>query len=349
MEWRVVQEISVGAAVLSLSLIGSGAELIANVASGFVYRISANNLTLLPCGAGHTTRITCLAFGRSVGLFASGSLSGELRVWDIGDYACQAVLRQPKGGIVHSLYVMDGADEGALVSGWEDGSVRCHDLQRLSRAIWTINNAHRGGTTSVTGSLVSNPEMLVTGGADNAVRVWRLSTRELLAQFSEHTKAISRVLVDNRLQNIVHSVSLDGQVLSFDLKTKRRAFGHSIPKGALLYDVSQRPDSEQELVTCDSRGRILVWDCDIRDPVASVRDEFPIRSCAVSPSGAFLAFVGEDHRLKVVRMDSMEIVSVGWGHTDIVRTVAWTPDEKQIVTGGDDFSLCVWNFFLGGV
>jgi hypothetical protein len=31
--------------------------------------------------------------------------------------------------------------------------------------------------------------------------------------------------------------------------------------------MSQRLDSEQELVTCDGNGRLLFWDCDVADPV----------------------------------------------------------------------------------
>lgn len=31
--------------------------------------------------------------------------------------------------------------------------------------------------------------------------------------------------------------------------------------------VTQRMDSENELITCDANGRLLMWDCDYRDPV----------------------------------------------------------------------------------
>lgn len=30
--------------------------------------------------------------------------------------------------------------------------------------------------------------------------------------------------------------------------------------------LSQRQDGEAELVTCDSHGRLLFWDCDYPDP-----------------------------------------------------------------------------------
>lgn len=31
--------------------------------------------------------------------------------------------------------------------------------------------------------------------------------------------------------------------------------------------MTQRLDSENELITCDVNGRLLMWDCDYRDPV----------------------------------------------------------------------------------
>lgn len=31
--------------------------------------------------------------------------------------------------------------------------------------------------------------------------------------------------------------------------------------------MAQRLDSENELITCDANGRLLMWDCDYRDPV----------------------------------------------------------------------------------
>lgn len=31
--------------------------------------------------------------------------------------------------------------------------------------------------------------------------------------------------------------------------------------------MTQRIDSENELITCDVNGRLLMWDCDYREPV----------------------------------------------------------------------------------
>ena len=240
-----------------------------------------------------------------------------------------------------------GEEEGAVVSGWRDGCVRCHDLARLCRTVWTITNAHRGGVLSVVARRGVELELLVTGGMDGAVRVWRLSSRELVAQFNEHCKPVFATLVDIRQSHILHSAALDGTVVSVDLHTLRRVMGHSVARGAQPNCLSQRPDGEQELVTADNHGRILLWDIDVLEPVCSVQDptRFPIKTCAVSPSGSFLAYAGDECSLKVLRLSDMAELAVGYGHSLTVRTVTWTPDERQIVTGGDDCSVCVWNFF----
>ena len=116
-----------------------------------------------------------------------------------------------------------------------------------------------------------------------------------------------------------------------------------------MTDVSQRKDSELELVTCDIMGRLLSWDIDARDPVMAVQDPSreALRSLSVSPSGRFLAFAGDDFLLKVLDIVSGQVISVGQGHSNVIRTVVWTPDEKQILTGSDDTCICIWNFFLG--
>jgi hypothetical protein len=78
-------------------------------------------------------------------------------------------------------------------------------------------------------------------------------------------------------------------------QANRRIICHALSGGQLL-SLSQRIDSEQELVTGDAKGRLMYWDIDARDPVCVVQDPAcaPIRSCEVSRTGRFLAFAGDD-------------------------------------------------------
>jgi cilia- and flagella-associated protein 52 len=349
-----VHQVELQGAVVSMTLSPNGGEVLAGCASGNIYRCLIHQLTADLITTSHTsavTAISCGSFeGERSGLFATGTSNGELRVWDIADYACVAFRREAKSGAVMCLGFMD--NNSLVISGWGDGSVRCHDMS-LNRVMWTIPQAHRDGVRSI--AICDEPDrrlrFMVTGGNDGTVRVWRLGNRELMTQYSEHSKSVVKVLVDNVEQNIVHSVSLDCTVLSYDLKTDKRKISHIIRGGALTY-MTQRTDSERELITCDTQGRLLHWDIDVRDPVLVVQDAGANPSlsvCAISPSGRFLAFAGVDMVLKILEVATNQIVSLGNGHSDGIVAMAWTPDERQIITGSGDTCMCVWNFFLGGV
>jgi cilia- and flagella-associated protein 52 len=357
MSWEEVGSVNLGGHLSSLSMAPEGAEVVVGSSLGQVYRCASHDLSLNTCVSScHLSSVKCVAFGSRSDQFVSGSSNGELRVWDLSDYACQACLKIPKSGGVSAVCVVD-PDEGvsssvgiggsAVVSGWQDGTIRCHDIQTLNRQIWQIPNAHRGGVTCVAVHCTGSLQYMVSGGADGVVRIWRLSNRELVTQFSEHSKTVTRVLVDVLKPHLVHSASLDMSVLTYDLKTQRRTVSHLVQRGG-FQDMTQRVDSEQELITCDNMGRLLHWDCDVRDPVAVVQDPsgLPLSCCVVSPSSQYIAFAGQDATLKVLTIQGNEVVGIGQGHSDGITMIRWTPDEKQIVTVGDDSCICVWNLYL---
>ena len=39
------------------------------------------------------------------------------------------------------------------------------------------------------------------------------------------------------------------------------------------------------------------------------------------------------------------LIASGVCHSSRVNNVRWSPDEKQLVSVGEDCSVCVWNFF----
>ena len=104
------------------------------------------------------------------------------------------------------------------------------------------------------------------------------------------------------------------------------------------------------MITAGRDGCLRTWDSDYFEAVESFYD--PNRMCLndimVSPSGKFLAVCGDDFLLKVydIATAQPQLIAVGTGHCNIARSLSWSPDEKQILTVGDDSCICVWNFFL---
>ena len=346
-------QIKMESMVRSISLTASGAEALVGCASGAIYRCMTASLSYTTVSVSHTTAISCIAFptahldhGQAAGalIFATGTISGEVKTWDLADYSCVSAIRFQKSGEVKCLTLTDG---NTVISGWQDGSIRCTDAR--GSLVWCIPTAHRDGATSVAVHLDPTLQYFVSGGGDGAVRVWKFSNRELVTQYTEHRRGVSKVLIDIKSPNIVHSVGGDCSVLSFDLKAARRIICHIVNTGAML-SMTQRKDSELELVTSDTLGRLLYWDIDIRDPVMAVQDpsRTAIRACEISHSGRFLAFAGDDFALKVLDTNTQQMITLGQVHSSPILSLSWTPDERQIITGGSDSSLCVWNFYLGG-
>jgi cilia- and flagella-associated protein 52 len=339
---------------------GDGEEFLLGTSSGTVQcgRIRDRDIRCEIIQEGHTAPITALAFDTTAAdfsnpsanhFFITGAKSGELRAWDIIDYRCVGVSTISKHG---SILVLLFLDSSKVLVGTEDGSIRCMDFPGLEKTHWYIATAHRDGTNSLALAQTKDVRYLVSGGNDSVVRVWKLSNRELLTQHSDHKKAVTTVLVDCQSPNIIHSCGMDGQLVSFDLKTNKRITIHMINSGS-LFDMTQRtdPKSEIEIVTCDSTGKILQWDIDVREAVYAIQDPTrkTLRTCAISPSGRYLAFSGDDSYLKIIDILSNEVVSLGQGHSGAVNRLCWTPDERQIISAGSDLCLCVWNFYLGEV
>lgn len=361
MGWSMVTQTRVEGKVRSLSLLNrssaEGDEFMVGCSTGTVVIgcLRGKNITFQTILEGHTAPLSALAFDTTSAnfnnpsanhFFISGTQSGELRAWDIIDYRCVGYNMFPKHGAVLVLTFLD--NEKVLV-GSEDGSIRCLDFPGLSKTHWYIASAHREGTTSIGIAESKSVRYMVSGGNDSTVRVWKLSNRELITQYSDHKKGVTKVLVDWKSPNIIHSCGLDGQLVSFDLKTNKRICIHMINSGSLL-DMTQRidPKSEIETVTCDSTGKLLQWDIDVREAVYAIQDPTrkSLRCCSISPSGRYLAFSGDDSFLKIIDILDNQVVSLGQGHSGTVHKLCWTPDERQIISAGSDYCLCIWNFYL---
>ena len=178
------------------------------------------------------------------------------------------------------------ADDETVVTGWNDGFIRCYEMSKntFSAMQWEIANAHKGAVSTV----YADANYVLSGGEDALVRVWSRQVRKLTYQIAIHIKRVTRVFPDILKTNIIHSCSIDKTVHSYDLKKSKKVMFHTHHNGQIL-DMSQRVDHEQELVTCGKNMPILFWDCDIVDPVDKIEYPYMLLTCAVSPSGKYLA------------------------------------------------------------
>ena len=157
----------------------------------------------------------------------------------------------------------------------------------------------------------------------------------------------SRFALEHRY--MLHSCAEDGQVLSYDLRKERRVKSQ-FQKRKSYNAMTQRKDSENELLVVTKCGKIQAWDRDYDNPVMNVEDtQSSLNAASLSSSGRFLAIAGDDGLVKIYefvhKSESPVLIAIGDGHFTRVVDVSWAPDEKQIVSVADNCSMCVWNFF----
>lgn len=336
LNWGNVAETQLTGMIMSLEICDAGAALLVGTSDGIIYKVDAETLVAKVLSASHVSPIQCIAFGTRSDIFATGARDGNVRIWDLSDYAVLTNIVGPCE-VVSILFTPDDL----LITGWADGFIRAHSASDGS-PVWEIADAHRGAINC----LEATAETLFSGGADGALRVWLLSNQKMLGQFAEHAKAITGVCVDVNDDGLVHTCSLDKSILTWDLRLEKRANCHMLREGSFLHMV-QRKDHEWELLTTHGAGVMLQWDCDIADAVKEWED--PRRSqckyLAMSPSGRFLCTACEDFTVKVWDVAADEVISVCLGHSVAVLAVKWSPDEKQFVSVSADCSICVWNFY----
>ncbi|KAH8086689.1 WD repeat-containing protein [Aureococcus anophagefferens] len=277
------------------------------------------------------------------GVFASCASDGEVVVWDLSTYdaiattkrACAAPKGRPADAAERPRRVaqrrrracLAWVTDVAVVAGYGDCHVRCFSAADGALE-WAIPTAHRRPVSAI------------------ACHV----EQKLAYLFAEHHKGVTGLVVDAADPRLFHSGGLDCAVFTHDLRSEKRTVSHMMREGAFT-GLSQRKDSERELITCDANGRVLFWDCDVPEPILGVSVDGTTVACvAVSPSGRYFVLC-RDEMLTIFELDANSAtahpkpIAEGWAHSANVTKVQWSPDERQLVSIGADSCICIWNLF----
>jgi WD40 repeat protein len=181
---------------------------------------------------------------------------------------------------------------------------------------------------------------LLTWDRDGRLRMWEVTNpaapRELAGfrlSTRPHPKLDPQVVDQGRW---VVSVTADLEAQGFEVRTGRilRLEGRKIEL------LAGAPEGARVAVALES-GEVALWDfaSDRLIPLHA-RQAADIR---YSGSGRLLAVTDWERQLRLFDGRTGEALAGLRGHLGAVAAVAFTPDERQLVTGGDDSWMVVWN------
>ena len=258
--------------------------------------------------SGHTDQVLDMDLSESGKYLASASMDDTVRIWDAHTLEQLGVLE----GHSDDVYsVSFRSDARRVATGCRDGAVRVYALPSGEQI--HLLRGHAEAVFSVAFS--PDGKQIISGGKDTTVRVWDTESGELLKVFRGHSKEVNTVLIGPE-SKMGYSTSMDGTVRSWYLqeelapKKKKKINKYGVFNVALYSQEDRIAFTGMSKEYAESEGE---W-----------KKVYPL----------YIGKMGENGPENVVQRR---------GHSNIAWGLAWAPDGKSLVTGGNDERLFFWD------
>lgn len=283
---------------------------------------------------GHKAGISSLTFSPDSKTLVSGSQDETMKIWDVtsqkeikaisnfgsaptslafspdgqflavGNYGTIAVFQTRNWkknkkkvcfpSFVENMVVVPGQTK-LVASSWKEKSLIMMDFPSLSNEkVLKEDN----WTDAI--SLSKNGQLIVTGSHSNSLKIWEVSSGELVNQFQNHDDWVYGCYFFDNDRKIV-SVSLDKNILVSDAKTgkvlqKKLAHEDGISYAAISID-------EKLLVTTSLDKTLKIWNLDSLELLYTYAgSKEKLITLAASPNGKWLAAGGSDQLIHLIKL-----------------------------------------------
>jgi WD40 repeat protein len=111
--------------------------------------------------------------------------------------------------------------------------------------------------------------------------------------------------------------------------------------------VAFSPDGAVLATACQDDGEVKLWNAQDGKPVRTLGRGPGFVQVTFSPKGTWLSAVGTDQSVWLWTLKGPQARRVLRGHTQPVNCLAFSPDERQLVTGSQDTRLILWDVRTG--
>nr|CAD2203959.1 unnamed protein product [Meloidogyne enterolobii] len=214
---------------------------------------------------GHKGAIMDVHFNTDTSYLYTCSTDKTVRVWDMETGVCVRRFRSHSDFVNGCHPARRGPD--IVCSGSDDGTIQVHDLRKRKPAI-IFENINKYQVTTVTFN--DTAELVLSGGIDNALRVWDIRKNSLLHSMHGHSDTVTGLCLSPD-GSFVLSNAMDCTARIWDIRpysTSQRCVktlsGHQHNFEKNLLRCAWSPDSHR--VSCGSSDRfVYVWDVGSRN------------------------------------------------------------------------------------
>eukprot|EP00164_Ancoracysta_twista_P003295 GFYU01004401.1.p1 GENE.GFYU01004401.1~~GFYU01004401.1.p1 ORF type:complete len:617 (-),score=197.08 GFYU01004401.1:136-1986(-) len=324
--------------VNALSFSPDGVELIAGTSKGYMYRVRIRDFKHVLHAENHSDCIVGVTYPPGVSdRFATVSHDGTMRIWDAGDYSVVAKVMCNERCRPTCI-----AFSGELVvTGWDDGRIRAYNAD-TGEFLWMIDNGHVAGVTAI--AISNNQRFIISGGEEGEVRVWEVRTRELISHLKEHTLRVTCVLL---FEDDMHALSCsrDRSLLAWDLRREKR-LASMVQRMGAVYHAALSHD-QTRVLSVGQEKKITYWDIQEMQAIKYISPAHREEAIciAMSHNGDIYATGGTDQVVKLWDFVTGNLLSNGVGHSGTVTSLAFSDDDRQLVSVGAEGNIFVWNVY----
>ena len=282
--------------------------------------------------------------------FLTVSEYGSIRKWSINDYSIclrhDTIYGKSHNKNLNKAICFDFNEE-IIITGWQDGNIRSYNSNKSNDGLlWEIKDAHsfQGGVSCL--RLGYNQKYIISAGYDGTLRCWDIRFKKLVANLKEHTSKINGIALYSDSRHVL-TCSKDRSFICWDFGTQKRISCHRQNMGT-INDIKLTSD-ENIVITVGGDRSITFWDIRQSKPTNYIEQahETDINCIALSnKSQTNLIVTADTHSIiKLWDIKTLKLINKQQAFCGKINGIAFSADDKQIVSVGQDSSIMLWNIF----
>ena len=330
---------------------------------------------------GDANSISCIAFSLDSSEIASGSMGGEIRVWNVGTGECKQTLQNRFPGEEILVAIAFSSDGSTILIGLHDGLVNIWDVKtgehqytmhahlacideftsfldssvvasgraEYPDCMWDLTTSTSKqvmkGPTEPIGTIKLSPDGLrvvtISGNTYRRFRIWNSMTGKCNFTSGYHTDRI-RIVEFSEDGSTLAVVSGD-QISLHDSKSGRCKNTLKSQHDYPVFAICLSVDASL-IAQADIRNLIRIWDVEKGDFQYALEGHSDfIADIAFSPDGSTLASASDDTTIRTWDTKTGKCVHVLEGHLSRVHCIKFVPDGSTLASGSEDQTVRIWD------